>query len=198
MRARSLAHAMAGLRRRSRAGPTTLASAADMLADRSVLVLIMLLAMLGMVPSPGLPLGAITGLLVVWLAAARLMGRQQVRLPGVLARRPLPPSVLQAALRRLVPLLRRVERRVAVRLLALASGPGAVVALVGIVVQGLVLALPVPLGNVPPALSILALAGGLVWRDGLCVLVGHVLSVASVAIVGLLAWGGAQMLSLLS
>lgn len=197
MRARSLAHAMAGLRRRSRAGPTTLASAADMLADRSVLVLIMLLAMLGMVPSPGLPLGAITGLLVVWLAAARLMGRRQARLPEALSRRPLPPSVLQAALRRLVPLLRRMERRVAVRMVVLASGPGAVAALVGIVVQGLVLALPVPLGNVPPALSILALAGGLVWRDGLCVLAGHVLSVTSVAIVGLLAWGGAQMLSLL-
>lgn len=195
MRQRSLALTMAQLRRQGRGRATTLALAAQAMADRSTLVLMLLLATLGMVPSPGLPLGLVCGILVMWLSVARLIGRHEAPLPRALAERRLPAQVLEAALRRLIPLLRRVERRVAVRLPALATGPGDAVATLMICLQGLVLALPIPFGNVPPALSILALAGGLVWRDGVCVLAGHGLAVASFAIVGALAWGGLEMLA---
>ena len=184
----SLALTMARLRRLGRGGGATLGQAAQLLAERSTPVLIMVLATLGMVPSPGLPLGFVCGAMVVWLAIARLAGHEYAPIPERLGRCPLPASVLDAALRRLVPLLRKVERRASARLTPLATGPGAMVAVVGIGLQGVVMALPIPFGNVPPGLAILGLAGGLVWRDGLGVLAGHLLSLASFGIVGGMTW----------
>ncbi|CAA7621221.1 exopolysaccharide biosynthesis protein [Magnetospirillum sp. UT-4] len=186
MRRRSLALELAGLRRLGGAGGATLAEAAEALSERSVLVMLLLLAALGMVPSPGLPLGMITGLLVVWLSLGRLWSATPPRLPAVLAGRRLPRPVLDAALGRLVPVLRRMERRAKVRLTPLATGPGAVLATLGIAVQGVVLAAPIPFGNLPPAAAILALAGGLAVRDGALVALGHGLSLASVMVVGAL------------
>jgi len=46
----------------------------------------------------------------------------------------------------------------------------------------LILFLPIPFGNIPPALAIACLALGLAERDGAAVVVGYVLSAASVAI----------------
>lgn len=192
---RSLALTVAGLRRLGGDGDATLAQAADRLAERSALLPLLPLAVLGMVPSPGIPLGLMCGLLVMWLSLAHLTGRRHGSLPSILGGRRLPQPVMDAALRRLVPLLRRIERRSAARLTVLASGGGAVLATLALAGQGMMLALPIPFGNVPPGLAILALSAGLIWRDGIAILVGYGLSIASFAILGGLLWGGGLTLS---
>lgn len=198
MTTRSLALTVAGLRRLGGDGNVTLAQVVDRLAERSALLPVIPLAALGMVPSPGLPLGLICGVLVTWLSVAHLIGRSGSGLPTALAGRRLPQPILDAALRRLVPLLRRIERVAAARLTVLATGGGAVTATLVLAVQGVMLALPIPFGNAPPGLAILALVGGLVWRDGAAILVGYALSVAWFAILGGLFWGGGRTLSWLT
>lgn len=191
----SLALALSRLRRIGGPNGPTMAEAADHLAERSALLMIVLVAAISLVPSPGLPLGLVGGTIIVWLAVARLSGRASGRLPRMVARTRLPRSVLDAALRRVIPTLRRIERRSAERLHGLASGPGAVLALLSIVVQAVLLALPLPFGNLPPAVAILVLAAGLLWRDGLGVLIGHLLSVASMAILGGIVWSIAAVIA---
>ncbi|CAA7622102.1 exopolysaccharide biosynthesis protein [Magnetospirillum sp. SS-4] len=184
---RSLALCLSRLRRLGGPSGPTLAEAGHLLAERSTLLVMLLMAALALIPSPGVPLGVVTGLGITWLALSSLRDGQ-ARLPASLSNRPLPRPLLEAALRLLVPLLRRVERRTRPRLPHLVVGMGGAVALMGIGLQGLLLALPLPFGNLPPAAAILALSAGLLWRDGLGVLAGHVLSLASLGVIGGLAW----------
>lgn len=192
---RSLALSLSRLRRIGGPAGPTMAEAAAHLADRSALLMILLVAALSLVPSPGLPLGLLGGTAIVWLAVAALAGNPRGRLPAALSARRLPRPLLEAALRRLVPLLRRVERRMAPRLPALATGPGAALALAGIVFQGFLLALPLPFGNLLPGLAILVLAAGLLWRDGLGVLAGHALSLVSAVVLGGMVWGAVALVA---
>ncbi len=183
----SVALSLARLRRTGSGDGPTMAEASRQLAECSDLMPILFLGALGMVPSPGLPVGMVCGSLVVWLALAPLVRRGGGRgMPRWLAEKRLPPALLDKALRFLVPLLRRIERRTACRLPHLASGAGEVAARLSIALQGVLLALP--LGNQPPGVAILALAAGLMWKDGMAVLAGHVLSAVSVGLLAGLAW----------
>lgn len=183
---------LAGLRRVGGPAGPTLAEAAAHLAERSTLLIVMLMAALAMVPSPGLPLGLVTGLAIAWLAFAGLRGRGG-GLPVRLAGRALPRGILDAALRRLVPLLRRVQRLTRPRLPHLVQGGGHGLALGAIGLQGLVLAVPLPFGNVAPAAAIVVLAAGLLWRDGIGVLLGHLLGLLSLGVIGGLAWSAVAL-----
>lgn len=191
---RSLARTLAALRRVGGGSGPTLAQVTGHLAERSTMLAVILMAALAMVPSPGLPLGLITGLGIAWLGISALRGRQG-GLPETLSGRVLPQSILDAALRRLVPLIRRVERKARPRLTPLVRGWGGVAALAAIVLQGLVLAVPLPFGNIAPASAILLLAAGLLWQDGLGVLVGHVLGVISVGVIIGLGWSALALAS---
>ncbi len=164
--AHSPARALAGLRRLGGGSGPTLAQVTDHLAERSTPLAVILMAGLAMVPSPGLPLGLITGLAIAWLGGAALWGRDGT-LPGSLSRRTLPRPILDAALRRLVPLMRRVQRRTRPRLAPLVRGRGAA----------------------------LALAAGLLWRDGLGVLVGHALGVVSIGVIIGLGWSALALVT---
>ena len=99
VRPSSLALTLARLRRLGGAGGPTLAEAVASLGRSGRLVVFPLLAMLGMAPSPGLPLGAVCGSLIVWLALGCLLQRPQGALPDGLGRRRIPGSVLRAGLR---------------------------------------------------------------------------------------------------
>jgi hypothetical protein len=63
------------------------------------------------------------------------------------------------------------------------------VAVIGIVIQGVGLALPLPFGNVPFALGIVLIALGLLTRDGLGALAGHFVGIASMALFVILGIG---------
>jgi hypothetical protein len=191
---RSPARTLAALRHVGGGSGPTLAQVTDHLAERSTLLAVILMAALAMVPSPGLPLGLITGLGIAWFGAVAIWGRQG-GLPATLSHRILPRSILEAALRRLIPLMRRVERRTRPRLMPLVRGGGGAVALAAIVLQGLVLAIPLPFGNIAPASAILMLAAGLLWQDGLGVLIGHVLGVISLGVIIGLGWSAVALTS---
>ena len=78
----------------------------------------------------------------------------------------------------LLPFIRPYRGRVALALLFLVLAAMSTLAFP----LALILFLPIPFGNIPPAAAIACLALGLAERDGLAVIVGYVLSAASVAI----------------
>lgn len=178
---------LAGLRRAAGDEGLSLAQAAHHLAEHALPLLMILLAALAMVPTPGLPLGVLTGLSIAWLALGALSGRHAA-LPRRFAHVPLPRKVLDAALRRLVPVLRRIERLSRPRLPALVGAWGRVSVLGALGLQGLVLAVPLPFGNIAPATAVILLAVALLRRDGLGVMIGHAAGLASLAVIAGLGW----------
>jgi len=112
-------------------------------------------------------------------------------LPAWLLRTSVPRRDLAMWMKRGLPWLQHAPARMAV----LVSKPcermaGALASLLALVVL-----LPIPLGNMPPALAISVLALGFMRRDGAWVLGGVALGVAALAIASGVVWGAAQVLA---
>ncbi len=192
---RSLALSLARLRRRAPGADLTLAEIAAALGERSGLLLTLFLSVVALLPSPGLPIGALFGCAVVVLAVGVIPGRAAVSLPRRIGGWRLPRRVLDGVLRRAVPTLRRIERRLRPRADWAVSGVGALAAAIMMMVQGVLLALPIPFGNAAPALAIAALALGLLTRDGLGVLAGHAIGLMAAGLLVGLSIGGYALIS---
>jgi hypothetical protein len=102
-----------------------------------------------------------------------------------------PRERLRRFVLRTEPLLRRLERWLQPRPSGLTAGPGG--RLVGLVLIALsaVLALPVPFGNIPVALSIIVVALGLLEGDGKALTVGLAAGFLATLWNGMLIFAGA-------
>ncbi|HEX6956968.1 MAG TPA: exopolysaccharide biosynthesis protein [Ferrovibrio sp.] len=187
----SIARDLLRLRRHARAG-ATVQEAAHSFAERSALLLLLFLGLLGFVPSPGLPLGAIAGLLVVSVCLGMLIQPRRLLLPRFLGRRKLPPHLLRRLLRFAVPFMRRLERRFRPRASWMTNGPGKAFAILAIALQGIGLMLPLPFGNLPFAFGIVLTALGLLTRDGLGTLAGHAVGLVSAVLFLGIGFGAVQ------
>jgi hypothetical protein len=181
-RRRSVAGDLSRLRRHGRMRGMTLAEASSIVAQRSTPLLLLFLGLLGFIPSPGLPLGFIVGSLVVCVAVGLLVQPGDPPIPGVLGRQRLSAGLLRRFMAFAIPFVRRLERRFRPRLTWVVSGMGVAVAAIGIVIQGIGLALPLPFGNAPFALGIVLIALGLLTRDGLGALAGHFVGIVSMVL----------------
>jgi hypothetical protein len=146
-----------------------------------------LLFVLGLACALPLPPGATTifGLPLLALAAQLMLGASQPWLPQGVRQRPIPAARLRAGFARAVPWLRRVEAVSRPRLAVMFSPLGQ--RLIGGVctVLAVVLILPIPLGNMLPALAVSTLSFSLLQRDGLFALLGHAAAVASAGVLAL-------------
>jgi len=167
----------------------TLAEASGIVAQRSTPLLLLFLGLLGFVPSPGLPLGMIVGSLVICVAIGLLVQPDRPPIPDLLGRQRLSAGLLRRFMAFAIPFVRRLERRCRPRLTWAVSGAGVAVAAIGIALQGVGLALPLPFGNLPFALGIVLIALGLLTRDGLGVLAGHFVGIASMGLFVMLGVG---------
>jgi hypothetical protein len=159
-------------------------SVADLLAalgDRALAAMLFVFAVPNVLPVPP-GTSAILGTPLVFLAAQLAFGRQPW-LPAVIARRTMTRADFAALVRRISPWLARAERLLRPRLTSLALPP--MEYLVGLVCLTLavVLVLPVPLGNMLPALAISLLALGTMERDGAWILAGLAAAVVSAVVV---------------
>jgi hypothetical protein len=140
------------------------------LGDRALAALLFVFAVPNVLPVPP-GTSAVLGAPLVFLAAQLAFGRRPW-LPAVIARRTMTRADFAALVRRIGPWLARAERLLRPRVEQLAMPPmehlvGAVCLLLAVV-----LVLPVPLGNMLPALAISLLALGILERDGLWILAG--------------------------
>ena len=152
----------------------------SMLQGRGFALLIMLLAAPFLIPSvPGLsmPFGA-----AIMLMGARLACGYKPWLPQFVLRRELSPALVVKVIGGLIRLVKGMERFAKPRLHFLQSWPlmRNLIGL-GIASGGFFLFSPimVPVMNTLPTISILFLTAGLMERDGLFVLLGHLFGVAA-------------------
>lgn len=132
-----------------------------------------LLAFLGLIAIPFFGLSTPFGLAVAFLGGQLLAGQQHPWLPGFLRRRVLPAGAVRWLAEKLARFATRLERLVKPRLLGVVRSR--VVGL-GLVIQGVGLALPLPIpgSNWLFLAPILVYAIGLLEDDGAWIIVAHV------------------------
>ena len=151
------------------------------LGDRALAAMLFVFAVPNVLPVPP-GTSAILGAPLVFFAAQLAFGRRPW-LPAVIASRSMTRADFAAVVRRVGPWLARAERLLRPRAMGLVLPP--MEYLVGLVclLLAVVLVLPVPLGNMLPALAISVLALGLLERDGVWVLAGLATAAIAAAVV---------------
>jgi len=136
-----------------------------------------------------LPPGATTifGFPLLLLAPQLVISAGAIWLPERVKSRTISTADLRKGLPRLIPWLRKVEA-VSKPRGAILFGPVGERA-IGVVCTALalVLILPIPLGNILPALAVSTLSFSLIQRDGLFAILGYVIAVTSASVLALAA-----------
>jgi hypothetical protein len=164
-------------------GPrVSLGALRDALGDRGFGVLLFIFALPNLVPVNIPLLSAVLGLPLVLLAAQLSYGRHKPWFPDWLTAQTLPRQSFDAVVARALPALERAERLLRPRLAMLLSWTGERLIGIAILVLALVLTLPIPFANWLPACAIAIVGLAIVEKDGVAVLVGLAVGVASMAV----------------
>lgn len=151
------------------------------LGDRALGALMFVFAMPNVLPTPP-GTSAVLGAPLIFLAAQVTFGRRPW-LPAIISQRSISREDFHALIRRITPWLERAEKLLKPRASMLALPP--MEYFVGLIclLLALVLVLPIPLGNILPALAISLMALGLLERDGVWIGTGLIMAVVSMVVV---------------
>jgi len=154
----------------------------DALDDRGFGVLLFIFALPNLVPVNIPLLSAVLGVPLVLLAAQLSYGRHKPWFPDWLTSQSFPREGFVAVVNRALPFLERVEKVLRPRLTVLLSWTGERLVGIAILILAVVLTLPIPFANWLPACGIAVCGLAIVEKDGVAVLVGLALGIASVIV----------------
>jgi hypothetical protein len=174
----------------------TLAELKESLKGRGSAMLLILLALpFCVIAIPGL--STPFGIAICLIGACLMMGREPW-LPRFIMSRRLSTTRLDQLLTGANKAARGLERFVRPRLAFVHAGPGMPRLIgLGVVIAGLglMLPLPIPFSNSLPAWAVVLLAIGMMEKDGLCVLLGHLTAIVTwvfIALTSMFAVGALQ------
>lgn len=124
----------------------------------------------------------VLGAPLIFLAAQLMLGRPPW-LPRLISDRSFARTDFEKVVVKVGPWLQKAERLMRPRLEFLAKPPAEYLIGAIVLILSIILFLPIPLGNMLPAIAICVLALGLIERDGVWVLIGMAVSIASAIIV---------------
>jgi hypothetical protein len=158
----------------------------EALRGRALGALIFIFAVPNALPMPP-GVSAILGAPLLFLTAQLMLGMRPW-LPSLITNRSLSRTEFQRVVATIVPWLARAEGIMRPRFAFLARRPS--INLVGLlcVVLAIVLFLPIPLGNMLPSVALSIMSLGLLQRDGLWVMIGAFVGLASIVIVWGVVW----------
>lgn len=168
----------------------------DSLGRRSFGLILFVLAIPNVLPFVAIPgVSSVIGVPIVLIAFQMMMGYQYIWLPKWVANSSMSSQNFLKIMEKATPWLARAEKLLKPRWDSLVKGKieqflGAVC-----VLMAFLLMLPIPLGNLFPAISILLISLGLIERDGVCVAAGLIMSVISVVYLQGLIWVAIQLIS---
>jgi hypothetical protein len=172
----------------------TLGALVDRLGPEGLGLALLLLALPSLIPVPG-PIGLTFGGLIAVVALQVMSGARALWLPSVLRRRTLPSAMLRNVLARAWPGLSRAERMLQEgRLVGLTGRRARMVLALPLLLLAVTIMLPIPLGNIAPALALIVFSLGFMARDGAAILVALVLSLMALIWTGFLFVAGAAVL----
>ncbi|HVY98548.1 MAG TPA: exopolysaccharide biosynthesis protein [Dongiaceae bacterium] len=167
----------------------------DLLGAEGLGLALLVLTLPSLIPIPG-PFGMVFGTLVGLLALQILIGAERLWLPRRLRARPAPHKAIRTTIAKALPWIGRAEIVLREGRLKYLTGRHARIAFAApILLMAVTLALPIPLGNLAPALALIAIGLGFLARDGLAVLIGLVASVGAIGWTAVLFVFGAEALA---
>jgi hypothetical protein len=172
----------------------TLAEIRDLIGKDGLLLFTAFLTIVFMVPVSIPGVSTVFGFAILLIGISRLLGRN-LWLPNRISQRVLPGEKLKTVLNKGIIWLHRLERVSRPhRMNWLAStGLTEVINNCALIIGAILLMAPfglVPFSNTLPALALLFLAIGLLQRDGLCVMLGHLANIATIIYFTVLIVGG--------
>nr|WP_260687219.1 exopolysaccharide biosynthesis protein [Rhizobium leguminosarum] len=161
-------------------GGLSIGEALEAMGSTSIAFTILFLAIPALTPIPG-PFGMVFGTALALVSLQIVAGGRKVWLPAIVRDRRVSSAALDLVVCHAVPVIARVEKVVRAGRLQALTGP-TVQALLGIPVflLAVVIALPIPFGNILPVFSLVVLAVALMERDGLVTLIGLLLTLATI------------------
>lgn len=153
----------------------------EAMGDRAFGALMLIFALPNTMPTPP-GTSALTGAPLVFLSAQLMLG-QTPWLPRIIADRSMARSDFASIVSRISPWLARGERMLRPRLDIFIYPPAEYLIGLLCLILSVILALPIPLGNILPAIAICLFSFGILERDGLCVLLGTAMFAVSVTVV---------------
>lgn len=164
----------------------------DLLAtmrDRAFGALLFIFAVPNVLPVMLPGASGILGIPLIFLSAQLMLGYSRPRLPRWISQRSLGRQDLNRFVGTITPRLARIERLLRPRLEAVTGTTAERVIGAVCLVLAIVLSLPIPLGNVLPALAIALLALGILEKDGMAVLLGGLIGLVSLVVVSGVVYG---------
>lgn len=172
------------LREAAPAGRFSLDWLLDCLRDRSFAVVILMLAVVSMAPV----VSTVTGLMTIALGVQMMMGRASPAFPRRLGAYQVPTAYLSGAVKRIVPVLRQIEKIIRPRWPTPPQTTKRLVGLVVVLLSIAVVGVPIPLSNVAPAFVIALIAMAYLEEDGLFLSCALAAGVALLLIAGFVIW----------
>jgi hypothetical protein len=153
----------------------------DAFGDRAFGALMLLFAAPNMLPLPP-GLSAVLGAPLLFVTAQLMLGRPTLWMPRFICRQSIRRDFFAVLTTKLSPVLQRAERILRPRLPLLLHPVNERIVGAACLLLAIILFLPIPFGNIPPAWAIAAFALGILERDGLATLVGWFGAIGSILI----------------
>lgn len=158
------------------------------LGTRAFGAIILLMALPNITPQiPGM--STIFGLLIMLPAVQIMVGLSQMWLPSFLARQTMPAPTVRKILEFAVPWVQRMEKLIKPRFEFLMSPPWENIVGAAVLWLGFILFLPIPGANFLPAVACAFMALGMLERDGLFIMAGLGIAVASMVVLAMIVGG---------
>lgn len=176
----------------------TLAEIRDLIGREGMMLLTAFLTIIFLVPVSIPGVSTVFGGAILLLSFSRLLNRP-VWLPDRLKRRAVSSVKLKAGMERGMRMFRRLERISRPRRMRWLTAGGLATGInnFALILGAVLLMAPfglIPFSNTLPAVAILFFAIGMLQRDGVCILLGHLMNIATIVYFGVLIGGGAAVI----
>ncbi len=150
--------------------------------DRAFGALMLVFARPNLIPTPP-GTSSVLGMPLIFLATQLMLG-QRPWLPRLIADRSMLLGDFAALIDRAGPWVAKAEKLLKPRLMIFVYPPAEYVVGALCLILAVILVLPIPLGNIPPAFAICLFSFGILERDGVWVIAGAATFASSIIIVG--------------
>ncbi|MDB5745735.1 MAG: Exopolysaccharide biosynthesis protein [Massilia sp.] len=172
----------------------TLSELIHQVGNDGLLILTALLTLVFLIPVSIPGVSTVFGAAILLIGMSRLFGRE-LWIPSRIKNRIIGTKKLRPLLRKALPWLQKIERVSRPNRIQwlVANGPIQHLNNASLILGAVLLMMPfglIPFSNTFPAVALLFFAIGLLQRDGVCVLLGHISNIATIVYFGLLIGGG--------
>ncbi|MGB3757010.1 MAG: exopolysaccharide biosynthesis protein [Rivularia sp. (in: cyanobacteria)] len=182
-----------------RGDTVTLENVLDLAGERIFGFLFVILSLPSALPLPAPVISIPFGIIMIFLAAQLIIGRQEPWLPAKFAKRPIKTETARKFIKKGIPFLQKIEAVSRPRLpFVCTTLPGKVIIGLAIALMSTFMMIPIPGTNTLPAIGIFVTGFGLLEDDGAISLAGLTICAIAAILIGsvfaALIWGGTSLI----